>query len=324
MKEIQALVCEAIQKESELIARIEPKNLYLPVSYSLNMGGKRIRPVMVLLAHSLFQNDCERALPAAMAIEVFHNFTLLHDDIMDRADMRRGKPAVHKQFNENAAILSGDAMSIMAYQYILKTDLPDIRPLAQLFSRTAIEICEGQQYDMDFESRLDVTIDEYLQMIKLKTAVLLACSLKAGALTAQADIQQAELLYDTGIQLGIAFQLQDDLLDAFSEEDKFGKVTGGDIVANKKTFLLLKALELATGETKKELLNWITITDFDSTEKINAVKKIYTELNIDQITRSEIETYYQKALRNMDKLNVASKPKDELIDLAQAMMQRDH
>ncbi len=323
-KEIQSFVSEAIRQEADRVASIEPKNLYLPVSYSLNMGGKRLRPVLVLLAHNLFRNDIEKSLPAAIAIEVFHNFTLLHDDIMDCADVRRGKAAVHKQFGENTAILSGDAMSILAYQYILQTDLPDIRPLTQLFSQTAIEICEGQQYDMDFETRQNVSIDEYLRMIRLKTAVLLACSLKAGALTAEADLQQAELLYQIGIHLGMAFQLQDDWLDVFSEEEKFGKVTGGDITANKKTFLLLKALELATGDIKHELLTRITQTKFDPTEKINAVKRIYTTLNIDSVTKDEIEKYYQMALFNIDQLSVAPEAKNELILLARKMMQRDH
>ena len=196
IQQLQNIIAEEIQKESDRIGQTGPRNLYNPVSYTLNMGGKRLRPVMVLLAYNLFREDIEKAFPTAVAIEVFHNFTLLHDDIMDCAEMRRAQPVVHKMFSENAAILSGDAMSILAYQYILKTEVADIRPVAQLFSQTAIEVCEGQQYDMDFEDRLDVTIEEYLEMIRLKTAVLLACSLKAGAMVAGGDRQFADIHYE--------------------------------------------------------------------------------------------------------------------------------
>lgn len=321
---LQTIISEQIQKEADLIQNTQPFNLYQPVSYTLNMGGKRLRPVMVLLAYNLFRDDIEKAYPAALAIEVFHNFTLLHDDIMDKADVRRGQPVVHKRFSENAAILSGDAMSILAYQYILKTDMADIRPLAKLFSQTAIEICEGQQYDMDFETRLDVSIIDYLKMIRLKTAVLLACSLKAGALIAEANEQLADSLYKFGINIGLAFQLQDDLLDAFAEEEKFGKIIGGDIAANKKTFLLLKALDLSTGETKKQLLGWITKNHVNVFEKIDVVRKIYSELNIRQITQNEIEAYYKAAMKNLDELSVPMAKKAELIALSEMIMKRDH
>ena len=324
IKELQTIISEEIQKEADLIQNTHPVNLYQPVAYSLKMGGKRLRPVMVLLAYNLFNDDIEKAFPAALAIEVFHNFTLLHDDIMDKADMRRGQAVVHKKFSENAAILSGDAMSILAYQYILKTDVPDVREVTQLFSQTAIEICEGQQYDMDFENHLDVTIGEYLEMIRLKTAVLLACSLKAGALIAGADGKIAQSLYEFGINLGLAFQLQDDLLDVFADEVKFGKTIGGDIAANKKTFLLLKALELATGDTKNQLLSWITKPKFDVSEKINAVRKIFSELNIQQITHNEIELYYEAAMKNLDELSVPKDKKAELIVFSKMMMKRDH
>jgi len=324
IKEIQYMVSEEIRKESENIFNTEPLNLYRPISYTLNMGGKRLRPLLVLLAYHLFNDDVEKAYPAALAIEIFHNFTLLHDDIMDRAEVRRGQPAVHKKFGENAAILSGDAMSILAYQYILKTEIPDVRPLTQLFSQTAIEICEGQQYDMDFENRLDVTIVEYMKMIRLKTAVLLACSLKAGAMVAEADKQLADMLYEAGINLGLAFQLQDDLFDVFADEKKFGKPIGGDIVENKKTFLLLKALELAKGETKKQLLGWVTGSGFDASEKIEAVRNIYSGLNIPQITQDKIEDCYTAAINMLDKLPVAQDKKAQLITLSEMIMKRDH
>ena len=324
VKQLQSIIAEKIQQEVDIINRTEPVNLYRPVSYTLNMGGKRLRPVMVLMACNLFDDDIEKAFPAALAIEVFHNFTLLHDDIMDRADMRRGQPVVHKKFNENAAILSGDAMSILAYQYILKTETPDIRKLTQLFSQTAIEICEGQQYDMDFENRLDVSIGEYMKMIRLKTAVLIACSLKAGAMVAGANDQIANSLYEFGINLGIAFQLQDDLLDVFADEEKFGKAIGGDIVSNKKTFLLIKALELAKGKTKEQLLGWIAKTPENVSEKIDAVQKIYTELNIPQITRSEIESFHKAAMKNLDELAVPQDKKTEILALSEIIIKRDH
>ncbi|MDX9881531.1 MAG: polyprenyl synthetase family protein [Prolixibacteraceae bacterium] len=322
--QLQTIVAEEIQREAERIGRTEPLNLYRPVSYTLDMGGKRLRPVMVLLSYNLFRHDIEKAFPVALAVEIFHNFTLLHDDIMDRADMRRGQPAVHKKFGENTAILSGDAMSILAYQYILKTKIADIRQLAQLFSQTAIGICEGQQYDMDFEQRLDVSIGEYMKMIRLKTAVLLGCSLKAGALAAGAGQAVAGTLYESGVNLGMAFQLQDDLLDVFADGEKFGKMIGGDIVTNKKTFLLLKALELAKGETKQQLLGWITASHFDVSEKIDAVRKIYSELGIRQVTQDQIAVFYHAVMKNIDELAIPADQKTGLTALSGMIMQRDH
>jgi len=288
------------------------------------MGGKRIRPVMLLLACNLFTDDIGKALPAALAIEVFHNFTLLHDDIMDKADMRRNSPSVHKKYNENIAILSGDAMSIMAYNYLQKCETQNLGKMIGLFSQTALEVCEGQQFDMDFESRTDVSIPEYLNMIRLKTAVLLACSLKIGALAANASEQMADLLYVFGLNLGIAFQLQDDLLDVFADQEKFGKKIGGDIVSNKKTFLLLKALELSDDPTKKELLDWIAKKEFDVQEKIEAVRSIYTKLNIKEITQMCIEDFYQSAINVWTEIDLANETKAELLLLANMIMNRDH
>ena len=324
IKQLQTIIAEEIRKEVARIESAEPANLYRPVSYALNMGGKRLRPAMVLLAYKLFRDDIEKAFPVALGIEVFHNFTLLHDDIMDGAEVRRGQPVVYKKFSENAAILSGDVMSILAYQYILKTDLSDIRPIAQLFSQTAIEICEGQQYDMDFETRMDVSIGEYLKMIRLKTAVLLGCSLKAGAMAARAGEQHADLLYRLGVNLGMAFQLQDDLLDVFADEEKFGKAIGGDIVANKKTYLLLKALELATGEKKQQLLKWATSKPTDISKKIKAVRQIYQELNIGQVTEQEIKAFYNEAMKNLEELAVDREKKTGLFALSEMIMKRDH
>jgi geranylgeranyl diphosphate synthase type II len=324
IKELEKLISEEINREILLLNNTEPKNLYEPIGYTLSVGGKRLRPVMVLLACNLFTDKVGKALPAALAIEVFHNFTLLHDDIMDQADMRRNSPAVHKKYNQNIAILSGDAMSIMAYNYLQKSETQNLDSMIRLFSQTALEVCEGQQFDMDFESRMDVSIPEYLNMIRLKTAVLLACSLKMGALAANAPGRIADLLYVFGLNLGIAFQLQDDLLDVFADQEKFGKKIGGDIVSNKKTFLLLKALELSDDQTKKKLLDWIGKKEFEIQEKIDAVKLIYTKLSIKEITEKNIEDFYQSALNVWNEIDLAKEIKAELLLLANMIMSRDH
>ena len=322
--ELQKLISDKIDQEIILLNETKPENLYQPVGYALGMGGKRLRPVMVLLACNLFTDEIEKAVPAALAIEVFHNFTLLHDDIMDDAEMRRNCLSVYKKYNENVAILSGDAMSIMAYNYLLKNPVSDTVSMIRLFSQTALEVCEGQQYDMDFELRTDVSIEEYIRMISLKTAVLLACSLKIGALAANAPKESADLLYEFGLNLGIAFQLQDDLLDVFADQDKFGKKIGGDIVANKKTFLLLKALELADEPTGKLLLDWINQTEFDEKEKIKAITRIYNELNIRTITEERINGYYQAAMQVWEKIGLEKDRKTELLQLSKLILNRDH
>jgi geranylgeranyl diphosphate synthase type II len=324
IKELKKLISEEINREIIRLNKTEPTNLYEPIGYTLAMGGKRLRPVMVLMACNLFTEKIEKAFPAALAIEVFHNFTLLHDDIMDQADMRRNSMAVHKKYNPNIAILSGDAMSIMAYSYLQKSETKNLAQMIRLFSDTALEVCEGQQYDMDFETRMNVSIPEYLNMIRLKTAVLLACSLKMGALAANAPERIADLLYVFGLDLGIAFQLQDDLLDIFADQEKFGKKIGGDIISNKKTFLLLKALELSDEPTKKELLEWIKKGEFDHQEKIMAVKNIYTKLKIKEITENNIEDFYQSALDVLNEIDVAKETKAEMVVLAKMIMNRDH
>ena len=324
IQELHALVSDEIEKEIKLLYKTEPQNLYEPVGYALAMGGKRLRPVMVLLAYNLFGKTIEKALPAALAIEVFHNFTLLHDDIMDQAEMRRNSLSVYKKYNENIAILSGDAMSIMAYNYLLKCNSSKLESMICLFSQTALEVCEGQQYDMDFETKMDVSITEYLNMIKLKTAVLLACSLKLGALAADAPEKTADQLYSFGLNLGIAFQLQDDLLDVFADQDKFGKKIGGDIVSNKKTFLLLKALETADNSAKEIIQNWITIGEFDPDEKIKVLTSIYNDLNIKKITEDCIDSFYQSALSIYDEIALPEETKTELLYLANLIMERDH
>lgn len=322
--DLQTIISKEIELEIIGLNQTEPKNLYQPIGYTLAMGGKRLRPVMVLLACNLFTDEVNRAIPAAMAIEVFHNFTLLHDDIMDESDVRRNSPTVHQKYNKNIAILSGDAMSIMAYKYLQKSEPKNLASMLDLFSKTAIEVCEGQQLDMDFETTRDVSISQYLNMIRLKTAVLLACSLKMGALAANASPQMADLLYVIGIDLGIAFQLQDDLLDVFADQQKFGKKIGGDIIANKKTFLLLKAVELSDPATKKELLEWIDQKEFNPAEKIQAVIKIYNKLDIKNITIKAIEDFYQSAISVLNEINLPEETKAKMHQLAQMIMLRDH
>lgn len=324
IKELQSLISSEVDNEIRLLNSLEPKNLYEPVGYALSMGGKRLRPVMVLLAYNLINDSVEKVIPAAIAIEVFHNFTLLHDDMMDQAEMRRNSLSVYKKYNENIAILSGDAMSIMAYNYLLKCDTSNQGSMIRLFSETALEVCEGQQYDMDFEGRMDVSIPEYLNMIRLKTAVLLASSLKMGASAANAPEKVAGQLYDFGLNLGIAFQLQDDLLDVFAIQEKFGKKIGGDIASNKKTFLLLKALELADLQTKSIIQDWIQKKEFKTEIKVKAITDIYNELNIKKITENCINDFYQSALDIWEKIDVEKERKAELLELAKMIMSRDH
>lgn len=324
IEELQLLVSAEIEKEIDQLYHSKPGNLYEPIGYALSVGGKRLRPVMVLLGYSLFDEKIENAYPLAISIELFHNFTLLHDDIMDGAEMRRNNLSVYKKYNENVAILSGDAMSIMAYNYLLKSNSAALQAIIRMFSQTALEVCEGQQFDMDFEARADVSIPEYLNMIRLKTAVLLACSLTLGALASDAPEKIASQLYDFGLNLGIAFQLQDDLLDVFADQDKFGKKIGGDIVSNKKTFLLLKALELSNEEQKTILWNWIGKKDFDVNEKVMAVTAIYDELGIREITEASIDRFYQLALTVFGEIELPDETKAGLLQLANLIMNRDH
>ncbi len=324
IQELQQIIVDAISTEAAKIKQTEPHNLYEPIAYTLDMGGKRLRPVMVLLACQAFGGEIEDAIPAALAIEIFHNFTLLHDDIMDHAEVRRNKPAVHIRYNENVAILSGDAMSIMAYQYLTKTESQNLQQVVQLFSKTAMEVCEGQQYDMDFEDTFEVSIEDYLKMIRLKTAVLIACSLKTGAIIAGASAVDAEHIYQFGINLGIAFQLQDDLLDVFADEEKFGKKIGGDIVANKKTFLLLKALEVANTSQKSQLMEWINEKEFDPAEKIESVKQIYLDLNLQDINQEMMDDFYQVALNELNTARLDPAQKNRILELGQLIMRRQH
>jgi len=297
-----------------------PQSLFEPISYILSLGGKRVRPALTLMSYNLYKEDVERVIPIALAIEIFHNFTLLHDDLMDRADVRRGKPTVHIKWNDNTAVLSGDAMLIEAYKEIVKVDTADLGRVLHLFSETATEICCGQQYDMEFETRTDVTIPEYLEMIRLKTAVLLACALKEGAIVAGASDADADHLYDFGIYVGLGFQLKDDLLDVYGDSATFGKKIGGDILCNKKTFLLINAMVDQT--TKGELADWINKTNYNETEKIQAVTQIYDRLNLKEKSEKLINEYYKKAVSCLDNVNVDMERKWELYKLAENLTSR--
>ena len=300
----------------------QPELLYAPIVYSLEEGGKRIRPVALLMACNLFRDEIDCAKPAALAVEVFHNFTLLHDDIMDRSDTRRGKPAVHTRWNDNVAILSGDAMMIDAYKLLCGCDRRVLPQLLETFNETAIGVCEGQQYDMDFESRDDVTVDRYLEMIRLKTGVLLAGALKLGAICAEAQPWQAELLYNFGINVGLAFQLQDDLFDTYGDAAVFGKPIGGDILAGKKTFLLTTALKTADAATRGELLARLHDGGMSAAEKIETVRGIYDRLGVRKITEKAIADYFRNADRILNSLEVGIERIVPLQELSETLLNR--
>ncbi|MBN2263672.1 MAG: polyprenyl synthetase family protein [Prolixibacteraceae bacterium] len=322
--EITQLFETALQHEIEKIKQLQPSNLYSPVIYTLNMGGKRIRPALLTMAYEMFDDQIEKAFPAAMAIEMFHNFTLLHDDMMDGATMRRNKETIHIKYSNNTAILSGDAMSIISYDYINRCDTQHFREIIEIFTNTALKICEGQQYDMDFETRNDVTVDEYLNMIGLKTAILLAASLKIGALLANAPKTDAQLLYEFGFNLGMAFQLQDDYLDTYGDSKTFGKKIGGDIVSNKKTFLMLKTLEQAQGDQLNELIQLISEKTNNLQQKIERVKAIYNHVDVVSYSKEIMESYYNKAIAYFDRVNIEHNKKSELLHVAQKMMKRNN
>lgn len=327
MKEInllQEMLDDALHRVCEMLDSSRPVNLYRPVSYSLEAGGKRLRPLLVLASYRLFGDKPEEAIPAALALEIFHNFTLLHDDIMDKAEVRRNRPSVHIRFSENSAILSGDAMAFLAYRYLLQCRPERLDTLLSLFTETAIGVCEGQQMDMDFENNLEVSPDRYLEMIRLKSAVLLACALKTGGLLGGCSGLQAEVLYDAGINLGFAFQLQDDLLDTFGAEEVFGKKTGGDIVSNKMTYLLVQALLLAGPGQRNELESWIGCSMFARDEKINAVRGIYNQLGIKELTENKIQYYFEETVSLIESLGVAPERKDALLYLVRALPGRQN
>ena len=300
----------------------EPKNLYEPIHYILGLGGKRMRPVLTLMSAEVFDADYKKALPAALAVEVFHNFSLIHDDIMDDAPLRRGNVTVHEKWDINTGILSGDAMLILAYQYFEKYEPAIFRELAKLFSKTALEVCEGQQWDVDFETRTDVSIPEYLKMIQYKTAVLVAAAMKMGAIIAETSEENANLIYDFGLNLGLAFQLQDDYLDAFGNPETFGKQVGGDIIENKKTYLYLKALEFANNDQAEKLVHLFSIHPNDSSDKIAAVKEIFVVSGAAQETKNAIQDFTFKAFDTLQNISIDNDKKEMLRTFGENLMGR--
>ena len=315
----QEFISEYLQSQYEAK---EPKNLYKPIHYILDLGGKRIRPVLTLMSAEIFDADYKKALPAALAVEVFHNFSLVHDDIMDDAPLRRGKETVHEKWNINTGILSGDAMLILAYQYFEKYEPIVFRDLAKLFSKTALEVCEGQQWDVDFEVRDDVTVPEYLKMIECKTAVLVAAAMKMGAIIAEASKENADLIYDFGLNLGLAFQLQDDYLDAFGDPETFGKQVGGDIIENKKTYLYLKAVAFSKKEQQQQLMDLFSIQLDDNSDKIKTVKEIFNCSGASKATQDAIQDFTFKAFQTLDKMNINADKKEMLRAFGENLMGR--
>ncbi|MCD8304206.1 MAG: polyprenyl synthetase family protein [Prevotellaceae bacterium] len=300
----------------------QPRGLYEPVRYVLSLGGKRIRPVLMMLAYNLYQEDPKEILLPAIGLETYHNYTLLHDDLMDRADVRRGKPTVHKLWNDNAAILSGDSMLVLAYERILACDERHLPQVLRLFTRTALEIGEGQQYDMEFETRDDVTEAEYIEMIRLKTSVLLACALKLGAILADAPQTDADALNRVGEKLGLAFQLQDDYLDVYGDFAVFGKKIGGDILCNKKTFMLINAFLLADARQRGELLSWMQASDYRDEDKISAVTRLYNELGIPALATEKINSFYNEAEQTLQQIDLPAERKQPLLAFMRGMLRR--
>lgn len=301
----------------------EPTSLYEPIQYIIQLGGKRLRPILTLMTAEIFGCDYQKALNAALSVEVFHNFSLVHDDIMDDAPLRRGKETVHEKWDVNTGILSGDAMLIMAYQLFENYEAKAFQDLAKLFSKTALEVCEGQQYDVDFETRDDVTISEYLKMIEYKTAVLVGAAMKMGAIVANASESCQSSMYQFGKNLGIAFQLQDDYLDAFGDSDTFGKQIGGDIIENKKTYLYLKALEFSNSDDRKQLEHLYSINPTDSSEKIDTVKQFFISSGSSDATKKEIENYTKKAFSVLDNINISEDNKNALRAFGNDLMTRN-
>jgi len=299
-----------------------PKGLYEPIAYELSLGGKRIRPVLMLMAYQLYKEDVERILPQAAGLETYHNHTLLHDDVMDKADMRRNKPTVHNVWNENTAILSGDAMLILAYRLMADCPQEKLAEVLRVFTETTMEICEGQQWDMEFETRMDVKVDEYVEMIRLKTSVLLAAALKIGAYLADAPAEDAQLLYDFGVKMGLAFQLQDDWLDVYGDPKVFGKNIGGDILCNKKTYMLITALEQANEEQRQELERWLEVVDYVPAEKIAAVTALYNEIGVGKRCEEKVEAFYAEGLAVLDQVSASSERKEALKAFACSLMNR--
>lgn len=319
--EILAMVNDYLDK---LPYNRNPKSLYEPIEYVLSMGGKRVRPTLMLLAYNLYRENPEKILMNAIALETYHNYTLLHDDLMDHADVRRGKPTVHRKWDANTAILSGDSMLVLAYERMAQCDAEHLGDVLNLFTETALEIGEGQQFDMEFETRNDVTEDEYIEMIRLKTSVLLACALKMGAILADASKEDQENLYKFGEQIGLAFQLQDDYLDVYGDPKIFGKAIGGDITSNKKTYMLINAFNHANAEQRAELEKWVSAVDFDRNEKVQAITRLYNEIGIDKMAIDKINWYFEQSKKYLQAVSVSEERKEELAHYAEKMMKRKY
>lgn len=317
--EMLKLINEQLERLSD---NQEPRHLYEPIEYVLSLGGKRIRPILMMLAYNLYQERPEEILMPACAIETYHNYTLLHDDLMDCADLRRGCATVHKRWDANTAILSGDSMLVLAYQRMATCRADYLKEVIDLFTQTALEIGEGQQYDMDFEKRDDVTEDEYIEMIRLKTSVLLACALKIGAILGGASQEEAENLYRFGEKIGLAFQLQDDYLDVYGDTKVFGKAIGGDIISNKKTYMLINAFNLANPKQRAELTEWIQREQFDKQEKIEAVTALYNAMGIEQLAKDKIAYYFEESKKYLEAVKLPADRKQELLSYANQLMNR--
>ena len=320
MKPFQTYLDTVNQAIAAIPYPAEPDQLYAPIAYHMALGGKRIRPVLVLMACDALGGDAAGALDAALGIEMFHNFTLLHDDVMDNADVRRGKPTVHRRWSSNTAILSGDTMLTLATQFIARTSNSAVM---DLFNKTAIEIYEGQQWDMDFEERNDVTVEEYINMIRLKTSVLLGCALKTGALLAEGAEVDCKAIYEAGVNMGLAFQLQDDLLDVWGDPETFGKEIGGDIMNNKKTFLLINAMQLAKGDDADELRHWLHDPYATREEKVTAVTALYERLGVRQLAQEAIADYNARAINSFNRVKISDEDKQAFIDLANSLAGRN-
>lgn len=319
---------ELLSKVNHFLADLpydhQPSSLYEPIRYVLSMGGKRIRPVLMLLAYQLYKDDPEAILMQAVALETYHNYTLLHDDLMDNADLRRGHETVHKKWNANQAILSGDSMLVLAYERMAQCPKDKLANVLAVFTETALQIGEGQQYDIDFEHRTDVSEEEYIEMIRLKTSVLLACALKIGGILADAPADDLENLYKFGEQMGLAFQLQDDYLDVYGDSKVFGKAIGGDITSNKKTYMLINAFNRANDRQREELMRWVTAKEFDRQEKVEAVTKLYNEIGIDKLAQQKIAFYFEESTKYLSAVKVSDERKSELRAYAEKMMVRKY
>lgn len=321
IQQLQNIIIEAINGKKY---PKEPAELYEPMQYMMNLGGKRLRPALLLMGCDAFDGDIYQAINPAIAIEVFHNFTLMHDDIMDKAPLRRGKTTVHEKWNSSVGILSGDAMLVEGYKLMMQVNEKILRPVLEIFNQTAIAVCEGQQLDMNFEQLATVKMDAYINMIRLKTAVVLGGALKIGALIAGADQKDAELIYAFGEDLGIAFQLQDDILDVYGDPEKFGKQVGGDILSNKKTYLLINALETADESQLQELNSWLQLTNFDAVKKVSAVKNLFDRMEIREKAEQEMNLYAQRAMQSLKDLPLDDLRKNALFEFADMLLVREN